>query len=414
GVGRDFTNTAELYGLDDRWGQTVNDPGPYTISTPPRSTLPVIDVISGDIATALAQAGTQHVIVHVPFGQYVPSSSLNVGPNVVLVGDGSSTGGSDITAGTGVDPVLHLPGPSHAVVAELGVNSTHGGSKQGTDVLIDHADQPSGLVHIEMPSGSDNHRGLDAENLSSTIVQLQDGGISGGNQAMNDPGPNVDYYVANATVRQFMGASTASDALYEMHGGTLVVQQRFYQGADNGQVTPPDSMVIPGSSGILVLDEGNFASGQGNINLTSFSGPVTAIGIGETTNCNTGKSAAFGADTLLLGYLFGWSDTGAPPSCTTPPSALAPSLLWQLRHSNGGGTDLTNSADQNLGVSDTARFVRDHLMPLRAARPLSPGGRAAGTTDVQLIRLGISGSLAGVKVVGNANPAPTARHPARI
>ncbi|MBV9173431.1 MAG: hypothetical protein JOZ81_25485, partial [Chloroflexi bacterium] len=73
GLGRDFTNSGELYGLDDHPGQSISDPGPYTIMTPSRSTLPVIEVQNGDIASALSQAGSQHVIVHVPFGQYVPS-----------------------------------------------------------------------------------------------------------------------------------------------------------------------------------------------------------------------------------------------------------------------------------------------------------------------------------------------------
>ena len=50
------------YALDDQDNASrgqMADPGPYTITTPARSSLPVIEVQHGDIGAALAQAGNR-------------------------------------------------------------------------------------------------------------------------------------------------------------------------------------------------------------------------------------------------------------------------------------------------------------------------------------------------------------------
>jgi len=72
-------------GLDDKNDQVIVDPGPLALpSTPPASTLPVIDVDNGDIAAALTQAGDRAVIVHIPFGKWDVPATLEVGRNVTL------------------------------------------------------------------------------------------------------------------------------------------------------------------------------------------------------------------------------------------------------------------------------------------------------------------------------------------
>src|SRR2546430_12548490 len=51
---------------------------------------------------------------------YQISQTLQVGPNVTLTGDGY---GATQLQSVGADPILHLAGPSHAVVRDLSLRS---------------------------------------------------------------------------------------------------------------------------------------------------------------------------------------------------------------------------------------------------------------------------------------------------
>src|SRR5207249_3275538 len=96
--------------VDDTYGVTIPDPGPLPLpTTPAASTAPVIEVQSGDIAAALAQAGASHAVVHIPFGTYQVASPLEVGPNVILTGDGYV---ATQLRSAGADPIIHVAGPS--------------------------------------------------------------------------------------------------------------------------------------------------------------------------------------------------------------------------------------------------------------------------------------------------------------
>ncbi|MDQ6675201.1 MAG: hypothetical protein M3069_31445, partial [Chloroflexota bacterium] len=128
-------------GVDDKNGQVIVDPGPIALpSTPPTSTLPVIEVQNGDIAAALAEADRQAVIVHVPYGRWDVPATLEVGPNVTLTGDGF--GATQLAAGPNVSPILHLAGPSHAVVRDLTLRGWTQNGRVTAGLLIDNADQP--------------------------------------------------------------------------------------------------------------------------------------------------------------------------------------------------------------------------------------------------------------------------------
>ena len=48
--------------------------------------------------------------------------------------------------------------------------------------------------------------------------------------------------------------------------------------------------------------------------------------------------------------------------------------------------------------------MRDHLAPLRNAKPLSLAPRPVGVTDVRLYRIGAELTKSGVQVLGGAAP----------
>ena len=302
----------------------------------------MIDVQDGDIAAALAQAGNTPSIVHVPYGRYTLHQTLEVGPNTILTGDGLDA----TVLVSAADPVLHLSGPSQAVLRDFSVTTFDGVRRLGSGIVIDNADQSGGLVHSEGWLSSRNDVGWELVNLSNTMVDTLDSNAGGNKHAdLNARLGAVDYKVTNARLHIFNGAGANSDVLYELHRGELIAQSMFFQGEADGGTR--ERLMAPGSSGTLVLDIGNFASEGGIVDTTTFRGSLTLIGLAEGRNTSEGQTPAraFGPNSLVMGYVFGWGDDAMPPRFAAPPYAF---LLG--RHNNGqGGTDLVNAQDQVAG-----------------------------------------------------------------
>ena len=391
-------------GALDAQGQQIADPGPPRLPpTPPASRLPVIEVQHGDIAAALAQAGANAAIVHVPYGTYTLQQTLEVGPNTILTGDGFDATFLSSTA----DPVVHVAGPSHATLRDFSVTAWDGATRRGSGIVIDNADQPGGVVHAEGWLGLRNDIGFEVANLSRTMVDSLDS-MAGGDKHADENAQTgaVDYKVSSARLHIFNGASANSDVEYEVHQGELVSEGMFFQGQTDGGTR--ERLVAPGSSGTLVLDTGLFASDGGIVDMSTFRGLVTLIGMSEGPNTLAGRPAArvFGPNTLLLSYDFGWTDDAAPPRFTRPPYGF---LLG--RHNTGqGGTDLNNAQEQTAGVNDVSQYMQHHLAPLRAARPTPTQSLVSGVTNVRLYRVGASLVKSGIRVLGSAAPASAPVH----
>ncbi len=376
---------------DDHTDAAISDPGPPALPpTPPASTAPVIEVQNGDIAAALAAAGSSRAIVHIPYGVYQVSQTLQVGPNVILTGDGY--GATDLHS-AGADPILHLAGPSHAVLRDL---SLYGWSDQtqqraATGIVIDNADQPGGLIHGEHWIGARNDVGMQISNLTNTVVDLFDAEAStNSHNDNNGANPSVDYKISNARVHIFNGAGSTSDVMYELHGGELVSQTMYYES------NIPTTYIAPGSSGTLVLDSGRLSGNPGTLDASSFSGSLTLIGIGDIGSSGNATSGprVFGANTLLLGYVFGW----LPQDSAMPTFATAPYAMWLPRQNQGGGSVLVS--EQAAAIDDQASFMRDHLSTLRQAVPVALTTRASDVTDIHLYRVGGQLLRSGMQIMG--------------
>jgi hypothetical protein len=374
--------------VDDHAGQQIADPGPPSLPpTPPAASLPVIEVQNGDIAAALQAAGTRQVIVHVPYGTYWTQRTLEVGPNVILTGDGYGATSINGTA----DPVLHLAGPSHAVLRDFSVGAFVNGQRVGTGIAIDNADQPDGLIHSEGWIAGRNNIGWELSGLHNTMVDLLDDMTSANTHVdANGANPSVDYSVTASVLHIFNGAGSASDELYSLQRAEIVAETRYYE-ANPGGVS--SRLVAPNSSGRLVIDSGSFAPNLGTVDTSTFNGMLTINGLGATAH----GPRVFGPNSLVMGYDFGWRDDTVPPTFTGQPYAL---LL--PRHNNGsGGTD--RASDSIGGVSDLAQYMRDHLAPLRMSRPRDLRARSADATDVRLYRVGAWLTKSGIRVSGASN-----------
>lgn len=374
---------------DDQNAADVADPGPLALpATPPASSAPVIEVQNGDIGAALSQAGSSKVIVHIPYGVYNVARTLEVGPNVILTGDGY---GATQVRSSGANPLMHLAGPSHAVVRDLSLYGWSGDAQRriASGIVIDNADQPGGLVHSEEFIGERNDVGWNISNLSTTSIDLLDHlGSTNSGTYQNGATPSVDFKVSSARLHVFNAAGSASDEIYELHSGELVAQTVYYESRI------PTAFVAPGSNGTLVLDTGRLGASPGVLDTTGFSGQLTVLNMGTTQN----GSNRFGPESLVLGFQFGWGAADSdPPSFTGAPFAF-----WAPRHNNGrGGTDY--AAEQSAGIPDEQQYLIQHLVAARSSVPTRLTPRGSDVTDVRLYRVGGELLKDAVRVQGSAS-----------
>jgi hypothetical protein len=379
-------------GVDDKYGQTIDDPGPINLpTTPPPSTLPVIEVENGDIAGALAKAGDQPVIVHVPYGKWDVPATLQIGPNVTVAGDGF--GATQLNAGPNASAILHIAGPSHAVVRDLALRGWNQNGRTTTGLLIDNADQPDGLIHAEFTMLQASRAAWDLSGLASTTVDLFDDYNGANTHCGNDGnGPDVDYNVNSARLRIYNGAGAGSDAMFQVANGDVVDETHYFEGNPGCQ---PAQLVAPGGSGSLTINEGNFAPTMGGIDTTSFNGLFTLANFANTLAGDSDKLTArsFGPNSLILGLAYGGHNDSVTPTCAEPCLLLLPQHVQP--------NDATS--EQKSGVADEQQFIRDHLGPLLSASPLPINGRPPNVTQVQLYRVGGEQLTSGIRVVGAAS-----------
>ena len=105
---------------------------------------------------------------------------------------------------------------------------------------------------------------------------------------------------------------------------------------------------------------------MGGIDTSTFSGLFTMLNFNNTlANSSTALTARrFGPNSLLMGFFY-----GSPTEGVAPTFSAAPYAMLMPRRSNSLGSDIV--PDQQAGISNSAQFIRDHLAPLRNAKPLA-------------------------------------------
>ncbi|MDQ6673756.1 MAG: hypothetical protein M3069_23930, partial [Chloroflexota bacterium] len=269
-------------------------------------------------------------------------------------------------------------------------------------LLIDNADQPGALVHSEFALLQADKAAWDVSELAQTTVDLLDDFNGANTHCGNDGnGPDLDYKVSGAKLRIYNAAGAGSDARFALTGADVIDETHYFEGNPGCQ---PAQVIAPNGSGSLVVNEGNFAPVTGGIDSSSFTGLFTLANFANTLagDSNAVTARSFGPNSLVLGLAYGGHTDNVAPTCA------APCLVWLPQHVQ------PNSAtpEQNNGVADVNQFMRDHLAPLLAARPLPLGGRPADVTQVHLYRVGGELLTSGISVVGGRVPvSPTTTSP---
>jgi len=143
------------------------------------------------------------------------------------------------------------------------------------------------------------------------------------------------------------------------------------------------NVLAPGGSGTLVLDSTKLQSySPGWFDASTFSGPVTV-----TNAITTGIAFKAGAGFMGLGVV---SDTG------TVEAAAAPYAWWSPRKTDGAGTRPT--PEQSDGIANRQQYLRDHVAPLRAAKPQPVSAPVPDTTNVRLYRIFIETTATALRI----------------
>jgi len=343
-------------------GSTINIAQPTLAATPRQSNSPVIEVtsftgsaIQNAINQAVQQYSGQRPIVHLRSGAYAVSSTIVIPANsdVRLLGDTgnkpfnptSTSGSSTLTGNNLAGPVLEIDGPSHAVVQNIGINSTGSTFSQG--ILVKGADQPSGRILMDqvITNGYANSgAGLNVQGLDYTVIDGINDQFQGA-QGVNVIGGARAQSGLSTTARVSLVGGFTGPSFNVDKGGNLLVEDSWYE---NG-VTRYPVLNLTGS-GYLTLDNvklaftGSAAASTPNMNVNNFTGRLTINGgafSGVSLNITGSNSAT---NVLVNNSLFN-TQNGYSASISNSASkgqiSLQGNWLNGQKYSNLGSTNST-------------------------------------------------------------------------
>ena len=203
---------------------------------PAAASSPVFDVaasadgaaIQDAIGRAAAMAG-RRPIVHIPFGHHPVAATIEVpAGDVQIVGDGYPTVLTWI--GRGAGPVVHVAGPTRAVVRDL----TIVGGPLADGLVADGIDQAGARVRVdrvELRAGVEGN--LLVDGLRRAAVDLLDFGhaqATHGASVRVVGAPAADRAAATGRTVIYSGASSDNSLSYDLAGGTTIVRDMWYEG----------------------------------------------------------------------------------------------------------------------------------------------------------------------------------------
>ncbi|HZT43805.1 MAG TPA: glycosyl hydrolase family 28-related protein [Chthonomonadaceae bacterium] len=387
--------------IDDRLvaAASIKNVTPALPETPPYRLRPVIELAAGASAsvlqqaidTAAAQKGKRPVL-HLPAAIYTIDHTLTIptGSDVQVVGDGGKT--VLRWSGSGAGPVLHVTGPSRAVLRDFTIDA--GGTAEG--LVIDRCDQPGARVFLEEANIRDGKQvGLRVEGVRNARVDLQDMNHSGcgiGVQVLGN-GPAGEKANAPTRVVIWSGASSGNDLSYDVrNGGALLARDIWYEGASPGFMHCTDSGTFTLHGAEVAAGDPNHGGtgvGRPTIDLDGFRGRLTfltAIFAAPTEQIVVHHGSA-ATKVLLIGQ--GNRDDFL---VNQSPAAHA-ARIQSVKYTSGGGA--TSVADR--GTVDAA-FLREMLAQTRSARPHPRAPVPSGATDLQIYRLSVTNAIVCLRI----------------
>jgi hypothetical protein len=409
-----------MTGRNEAWGQyyaveqkTVGAaalPVPDTVrlpGTPPNRHRKVFEVRKGTgddarefqeqiLAAAKEPAGARPV-VHLAKGGYQLKQPVTVPAlaEIQIVGDGVGNGTSLNFAG-GPGPVLHLAGPSRAILRDLDVN---GGNTNGADgLVVDDADQPGGRVfgdQLNAGGAGGNHMcraAICVDGLAQSDVTVTSGGfgncLSGVKVRDNLKGA-ADGKPTGQVAFLTGGTSHGARLVDVIDGGSVVGEAFWYEGDWDYPAALLD--LSAASSGTVALAAAWWhmdSPKQPLVSVNGFRGTCTIVA--SSLDDRNGAYFQLKSDGHGAAVFLACSDFVAGGKRWEPLKAwsdeTAPAAQAAMFGCNGASV-----ASKATGAVPDAAFVLRSLEPLRAVRIEPPMDRPKGVTDVKLFRVKVTG-----------------------
>jgi hypothetical protein len=374
----------------------------------PKSASPVIEVVAGANAATIQQAidtaGAMNgvrAIVHLPTGDYYLDRTLLIPANcdLQLVGDGfighatTLHGNSTMTGAA-----IRLVGPSRATLRDFHLV----GVSQGTGIAVENCDQPRARVfleHVWVYNSTINN--LVVDRLDNTDVSLQDlshGASAGVSLRVIGGAAQAAGQLTAGRVNLFGGGAGGGNLAYQVeHGGRLLVEDCWFEGAETGffQFTDSGAFTLNNAE-IAAGDPNHGGPGVGMAEIGDFHGAVSLLNTTFTHTRAVVSGDGSGTDVLLLGCA-GLDVSGATNGLTyldnQSPNAHVEHLM-----SSSSGLEIPNVGD------GSSVFMRQMLSQLRAETPRRLVPLPLGVTDVRMYGVSIEACRVGIKLTGVNTP----------
>ncbi|HLG76720.1 MAG TPA: hypothetical protein VKX46_09900, partial [Ktedonobacteraceae bacterium] len=410
-LGNTFTS-ATPYGIDTQYNalraignqivtvSSLNLAEPTLPGTAPNLHRTIFEVPVGSDGAAIQQqinqaaaSGQDEPVVHLPAGNYsVPQTiTIPANTNVRLIGDGSNNTFLGWAGGSG-GTVLHLQGPSHAILQDFGI----GAQGNATGILVDNADQSGGQVFGDQVNMSNMQRNtlgsLFTDGLDQTVVQLRS--LYHNDNALSDSvkvvgGPQAAAGTpGSGYVGIFDGASSNNKNSYNVqNGGNLLTQDIWYESGNPG-------FLSLNGSGTFTLQGTNIApatpAGSPSIDINNFNGKVSLLtaqinGVTQVRGNGANTSVLFAGDafTEASNYL-------------SVQSTQARVGLYANSANRSDEVVPDQSIDDAYLTTMLAQTRNQQLQALSAP--------ARGITGVQLYRISVSNTMCGIHIqAGSGN-----------
>ena len=403
----------------------MSDPGPPTLPPTPAligdaSTWRVITVgaIQADntVANAVSDAvsyaaNTGPVVVHIPEGQYLISSTITIPRTkypIELVGDGQyidpgvyrqpGINGTRLLAagGLGANPEIRLTGPSLAAISQMSVTDANA---NGLSIQLTGVDGVAGstVTTNYVGTGYNTGAGLLVNGQGSNLyVQNQDFGTT----ALFGGGWAVQVVNGAAQVADFFGNDGGTHSYDVENGGRLLVAGQYYDSDNSTQYAQVNG-------GTFTVESGLTRPVEPVQNMIDAAGTNTSITlIGQNGGSGDGVNVQPGAvaNVLVAGNVFdGRNYSGSVLADYAGTGTLTAALLENIY---GAGFPYRGNLNQwTPNLTDLTRFVHQQLAAVYAVRPLALSdtwhgalmGKGNGASDVRLwdVSVGSSGGNPG-------------------
>ena len=388
---------------------TLNPPAPIMPVALQSYGRPVFDVPVGadanTIQAAIEKAAAlngQRPIVHLGPAAYIVTQTLTIPANVdlQLVGDSSSpVGGTQLHwAGRDTDPVLHIIGPSRAILRDFAVI----GNGSSVGIQADNVDQPgSRILAQQLLAEHGRQSGVFVNGLENADVSFDNVFLAENNLGLRVAGgPNAARGPVPGRVGVFAGFSGENNLTYDVGShGQLNAQDIWYEGAPPNFIRLTDSGSFTFDGGLISTQDpnhGGAASQTPTVTISGFQGNVTIINAFLLHSRISVESTA--ANVLALGIV-GPPDNSNFFTVSNSPNAQV-ALLNSRQLTATGGSSIVQ--DQLSNVGDLGGFILQMAASLRSIQPHPFSDVPAGATDLRLNRITVDNHAVGATFLPGA------------